>query len=552
MCPLKNNYLHMKLLNSILLAALMSMSQLTIAATTQAEVNAQLQHLPFPSFTIHVPTFPDKQYVVTDFGAIGDATTNSTKAINEAIATCSAQGGGTVIVPAGMYITAQIEMKSNVNLHLNTGAMIVFSPNIDDYPLVKSGSGYGINPLIYGTHLTNVAITGNGSFDGNGQYWRPVKKEKMTARQWNDLLKSGGVVDEKGNTWFPNQQAADGQAYLSSKKKSELTEADYQKVKTFLRPKMLSLEHCTNVLVEGITLKNPPNFNMIMRSIDGLVVHNVKVMNEWWIQNGDGLDIGNCKNVLMYDCTVNSGDDGICMKSSKSKTDEYSLENVVIKDCTVYHAHGGFVVGSNTDGNMRNIYVNNCSYTGTDTGLRFKSNIGRGGKVDHIFVDSVFMKDIAGEAIIFDLKYADAAAVQNKGMAKEERFVPDFSDISINHVVCDGAKAAFLVDGSQLPMVHNITVSNSIFKTDKGVASTLSDHVTFNHCSFTVKKKPAVALLQTQHWLFNQCTFQQPKGIVMRLSSSNTNNIELLQTPIQPDKIEYLDGATSSAVTIGK
>ena len=284
----------MKLLNSILLAALVSMSQLTVSATTQDEVNAQLQHLPFPSFTIHVPTFPDKQYVVTDFGAIGNGTTNSTKAINEAVAICSEKGDGTVIIPAGIYITAQIEMKSNVNLHLNTGAMIVFSPNIDDYPLVKNGSGYGINPLIYGTKLTNVAITGNGSFDGNGQYWRPVK------------------------------------------------------------------------------------------------------------------------------------------------------------------------------------------------------------------------------------------------------------------VVCDGAKAAFLVDGSQLPMVHNITVSNSIFKTDKGIASTLSDHVTFNHCPFTVKKKPAVTLMQTQHWIFNQCTFQQPKGIVMRLSSSNTNTIALHQTPIQLNEIEYLDGATSSALTIGK
>lgn len=542
----------MKLLKVIVLAAIFPLSQWSFGAITQDEVNALLQHLPFPTFAIHLPVFPNKQYVVTDFGAVGDATTNSTQAINQAIATCSKNGGGTVIVPAGMYITAQIEMKSNVNLHLNTGAMIVFSPNIDDYPLVKTGSGYGINPLIYGSHLTNVAITGNGSFDGNGQYWRPVKKEKMTPRQWSDLLKSGGVVDEKGTTWFPNRQAAEGQAYLSSKKKSELTEADYQKVKTFLRPKMLSLENCTNVLVEGITLKNPPNFNMIMRSVDGLVVHRVKVMNEWWFQNGDGLDIGNCKNVLMYDCTVNSGDDGICMKSSQSKTDEYSLENVVIKDCTVYHAHGGFVIGSNTDGNMRNIFVNNCSYTGTDVGLRFKSNIGRGGKVDHVYIDSIFMKDIANEAVLFDLTYNDNAAVKNKDAVTVDRFVPDFSQIFINHVVCDGAKAAFRVNGAVIPMVHYITVSNSIFKTDRGIFSNLSDHVTFNQCSFSVKEKPAVELIKTQDWLFNQCSFQQPKGIVMRLSGENTQHISLQKTPVSTAALEFLDGATTNAVNFIK
>ncbi|MGC9151715.1 MAG: glycoside hydrolase family 28 protein [Microbacter sp.] len=539
----------MKLLKLFLFAALVPLSQWTFGETTQDEVNALLQHLPFPSFTIQIPSFPDKHYLVTDFGAVGDATTNSTKAINDAIAACSKNGGGTVIVPAGIYISAQIEMRSNVNLHLNTGAMIVFSPNINDYPLVKTGSGYGINPLIYGSHLTNVAITGNGSFDGNGQYWRPVKKEKMTARQWSDLLKKGGVLDEKGTTWYPNHQAAEGQAYLSGKKKSELTEADYEKVKTFLRPKMLSLEHCSNVLVEGITLKNPPNFNMIMRSVNGLVVSHVKVMNDWWIQNGDGLDIGNCKNVLMYDCTVNSGDDGICMKSSRSSSDEYALENVVIKNCTVFHAHGGFVIGSNTDGNVHNIYVNNCSYTGTDVGLRFKSNIGRGGKVDHIYIDSIFMKDIANEAVLFDLTYEDNAAVKNSDVVTVDHFVPDFSDIFIRHVVCDGASAAFRINGSKFPMVHNISVANSIFKTDRGISSILSDHISFTNCDFTVAKKPAVDLSQTHDWLFNQCAFHQSKGIIMRLSGSNTQGIVLKQTPTDKEEIEYLDGASPGALS---
>ncbi|MBB3188006.1 glycoside hydrolase family 28 protein [Microbacter margulisiae] len=540
----------MKCVKLAVLIMLLVISRTTVAQTTQEEVNAKLQNLPFASFSVHVPTFPNKQYKVTDFGAIGDALTDCTKAINEAIEICSEKGGGIVIIPSGVYMTSQIIMQSNVNLHLNTGAMIVFSPNINDYPLVRNGSGYGINPLIYGTKLHNVAITGRGSIDGNGQYWRPVKKEKMTLDQWNRLVKSGGVVDAKGITWFPNQQAAEGQSYLSSKKKNELTEADYQKVKGFLRPKMLSLEHCTNVLIEGVTLKNPPNFNMIMRSINGLVIHDVKVMDDWWMQNGDGLDLGNCKNVLMFDCFVNSGDDGICMKSSRTKNGDYGLENIVIKDCSVFHAHGGFVIGSNTDGNMRNIYVNNCSYTGTDTGLRFKSNIGRGGEVDHIYIDSIFMKDIANEAIIFDLKYDDNAAVKNKGAIAEQGFVPDFTNININHVICDGAKTAFLINGSGISMVHQITISNSIFLTDKGIISTLSNDITLDHCKFFVKKKPSMILDHSQNWTLNHCSFHQGKGIVMRLVSPATTKIMLHNTLIQPSEIEYGDGAKSDIVSI--
>lgn len=542
----------MNFLNLIILSAFMMFHQGAGIKTDQQQVNAALRNLPFPSFTIHVPTFPDKHYVVTSFGAVGNATTNCTKAINEAIATCSKNGGGTVIVPAGMYITGQIEMKSNVNLHLNTGAMIVFSSDVQSYPLVKHGPGYYIKPLINGEHLTNVAITGQGSIDGNGQYWRPVKKEKMTAGQWNSLLKSGGMVSPNGKIWFPDKQSAEGLAYLSGKKRSQLTKADFMRVKAFLRPKMLSLEYCTNVLVEGITLKNPPDFNLIMRKVNGLIIHNVKVMDDWWMQNGDGLDISSCQNVLIYGCMVNSGDDGICVKSAPVKDRKFAVQNVVIKNCSVFHAHGGFVVGSNTNGNVRNVYVSNCSYTATHAGLRFKSNVGRGGEVRNIFIDTIFMKDIETDAVIFNLEYEDNAAVKHKGMVTKEHDIPDFTGIHINHVVCDGAKAAFVVNGSQMPMVQNITIRNSIFKTDAGILSKLSDSITFDHCRFVVKKKPSVKLQQTRHWVFDKCTFNQPEGPVVRLTGKNNSAIEFHQTPVQTRWIEYLEGASKKAVHITK
>jgi len=529
---------------------MVAMAHTSIAQITQQEVDSKLQNLPFPSFSIQVPAFKDKTYVVTDFGAVGNGLAINTKAINDAIAKCSEEGGGHVVVPAGLFITGQITMKSNVDLHLATGAMIVFSSNIDDYPLVKSGSGYSIEPLINGNNIENVAITGDGSFDGNGQYWRPVKKIKMNESQWKALLAKGGALNEKGDIWSPSQAAADGQSYLSSKKRSELTQADYEKVKPFFRPKMLGLSNSKNVIIEGITLKNSPDFAMNMRGINGMALKNVTVMNEWWAQNGDGLDISACRNVLIYHCTVNSGDDGICMKSSGNKPGEYNLENIVIKDCKVYHAHGGFVVGSNTDGNMRNVFVNNCSFTWSDTGLRFKSNVGRGGKVENIFIDGIYMKDIDSEAVIFDLKYEDAAAVKNVDYTRPESRVPDFNTISIKNVVCDGARSAFLVDGSNVPMVSNITVDSVVFKTDKGISTMLARNLTFKNCTFDFKEKTAVNLAQTSDVKFQNCFFVQGKGAAVRLSGDNTKNISVENSNISRQQIAVESGVDANTVVV--
>jgi len=525
-------------------------SQSVPAQITQQEIDEKLQNLPFPSFSIQVPTFRNKTYSILDFGAMGNGMAMNTKAINDAITKCSKEGGGHVIIPPGLFITGQITMKSNVDLHCETGAMIVFSSNIDDYPLVQNGSGYIIEPLINGANLENVAITGDGSFDGNGQYWRPVKKEKLNDRQWKMLLAKGGALNDKGNTWFPSQAAADGQNYLSSKKRSELTLSDYEKVKPFLRPKMLNLSNSKNVMIEGITLKNSPEFAMNMRNIDGLALKNVTVMNEWWAQNGDGLDLSSCRNVLIYNCTVNAGDDGICMKSSGNNPDVFSLENIVIKDCKVYHAHGGFVTGSNTDGNMRNIFVNNCVFTWSDTGLRFKSNIGKGGKVENVFVDGIYMKDIDGEAIIFDLKYEDAAAVKNVDFQILGSKVPNFNNISIKNVVCDGAKSAFLVDGSKIPMVSNVTVDNVIFKTEKGISSTLADKLTFKNCTFDCKTTPFVDLIQTSNVTFQNCVFPQTAGTMMQLSGANTKNISIEKSNITQQQITIGDGVDANTVVI--
>jgi len=202
----------------------------------------------------------------------------------------------------------------------------------------------------------------------------------------------------------------------------------------------------------------------------------VNIFNEWWAQNGDGIDISRCKNVLIYNCTVSAGDDGICMKSSGSKNDDEhaNLENVVIAKCVVYHAHGGFVIGSNTDGGMQNIFVTDCDFIGTDVGVRVKSNAGRGGLVKNIFIKNIFMKDIVHEAISFNTYYEDMPAGKIKSNASNviKDKTPNFTEFYFDSIYCNGAQTAISLTGLPEMPVNKIYFKNLVISSDKGFQAT--------------------------------------------------------------------------------
>src|SRR5690349_13717467 len=157
---------------------------------------------------------------------------------------------------------------------------------------------------------------------------------------------------------------------------------------------------------------------------EDLTVRNVYAKNPWYAQNGDGIDVESCKNVLIEDSKFDVGDDGICIKSGRDAEGRkrgMPTENVTIRNCVVYHAHGGFVVGSEMSGGAKNINVENCTFVGTDIGLRFKTTRGRGGVVENIYIDNILMKDIPGEAILFDMYYS---AIDPVALAGEKREAP--------------------------------------------------------------------------------------------------------------------------------
>jgi polygalacturonase len=419
------------------------------AITLSITITAQ-EKLPFDMPDVQQPTIPNHSVNIKDFGSVSDGITMNTDAIHKAIEKCATYGGGTVVIPPGLWLTGPITMKSNINLHADKGALILFSKNHSDYPLDDKGKS-AISP-INGENLQNIAFTGEGIYDGAGDSWRPAKKDKFTDSQWKQKL-ANGTLDPEGIVW---PKGVDPQRDL--------------------RPYMVLLSKCSNVLFEGPTFQNSPKFVIMPRNCTNLTLRNIKVLNEWSAQNGDGIDINGCKNVLITNCLLNVGDDGICMKSS-GKSTEPALQNVVITDCTVYHAHGGFVIGSNTDGGMHNIYVSNCNFMYTDVGLRFKSARDRGGLVDNIFIKDIYMKDIQNEAILFDTYYENKEPGKNNVTPSVNDKTPHFCKFHIENVYCNGAKQAIKIAGLPEMPIEDIEFNNITIKSKIGYTEQYSKNI---------------------------------------------------------------------------
>ena len=440
---------------------------------------------PFKMEAVKTPTFPDKKFTITDFGAKSAKKFLNTKAINDAIDACSAAGGGTVIIPAGTWLTGPIELKSNVNLYASKGAEINFTDDHTQYPMIapgNKGNKYVTKSPIYAYEATNIAVTGEGIFDGAGESWREVKKSKVDKTTWIMLQSKGGVLSNDGKVWWPSREAYAGEDYVKSlKSKDNVTADDYTAARDFLRPYMVYFIKCKQVLLEGITLKNSPKFVFYPNNCRDLTMNKVNVYNDYAAQNGDGIDISACKNVVIYQCTVNAGDDGICMKSSgKTETPQSAnLENIIIAECTVLKAHGGFVIGSNTDGGMNNIFITNCSFNGSDIGVRVKSNSGVGGYVHNIYIQDIYMRNIEQEAFSFTTDYANVTAGKSKKdvMPTETNKVPEFTDFYFKNIVCNGADRAFFLSGLPEKKIHHLYFDNVSVTSSKGFECKESEEI---------------------------------------------------------------------------
>jgi polygalacturonase len=369
---------------------------------------------------------PNGWFNVREHGAQGNGESLDTLAIQTTIDACAKTGGGTVLVPAGQYLTGAIFFRDNIFLHIDAGATLRGSENPDDYPVIAS-RWEGIDretysPLLSGSHLVNVGITGRGTVDGRGAYWWSRHRAKTLA--------------------YP-------------------------------RPRLIAFADCTNVLVENVTLTRSPSWTVNPIRCENVTVEKVSILNPHDSPNTDGINPDSCRNVHISNCHIDVGDDCIAIKSGVEAAGRKNLspsENITITNCTMVHGHGGVVIGSEMSGSVRNVAISNCVFVGTDRGIRLKSRRGRGGVVEDIRVTNVLMQDVLcpfSMNLYYHIGVKGNREIADKRAAPVNDGTPIFRRIHFSHVSVHGAQfaAAFLYGLPEMPIADvsfdDVTISMS-------------------------------------------------------------------------------------------
>ena len=274
-----------------------------------------------------------------------------------------------MIVPQGVWLTGPIELENNVELHLSDNSIVVFSQDKSLYPIVETVfegcKTFRCKPQLSAVRKSNVAVTGKGIIDGAGDIWRLGKKNEMPPMVWNECIQNGGILSEDGELWYPTESYYRGaKDAIQNIVPWAKTMEDFESVRDFLRPVMVNFRECDGVLLEGIVFQNSPCWNVHLSLSRDIIVHNIAVRCPWYAKNGDGIDIESCTNLLLTDSWFDVGDDAICIKSGKDEEGRrrgIPASNIIVDNCVCYHGHGGFVVGSEMSGGVKNIAVSNLS-----------------------------------------------------------------------------------------------------------------------------------------------------------------------------------------------
>ena len=506
--------------------------------------NYDWDHLP----VIHRPVFKKDTTNIKKYGAVADGITLNTKAINTAIEACSSKGGGVVLVPPGLWVTGPLTLRSNVNLHVDRAAILQFTEDKDQYPIV-AGNWEGhpaarCQSPISGTDLENIAITGGGIIDGNGDSWRWIAKDRLTEGEWKHKVASGGVVTEDGKTWFPSEKSLKGyRTKEAGVLKPGMTLSSFDDIRDFLRPNLLVLTNCKKVLLDGPSFQNSPAWCLHTLLCEDLTLYDVHVRNPWYAANGDGIDVESCKGVLIENSTFDAGDDGICVKSGRDEDGRRRgrpTENMIVRNDIVYRAHGGFVIGSEMSGGARNIFVSDCSFLGTDIGLRFKTVRGRGGMVEKIYVKNINMRNIVHQAVFLDMYYfakPPSIAEVYAGTAKTDtppisEATPQFRDIHISNIVCDGAEEGIFVRGLPEMNIRDIYLSDMVLKADKGAELIEAQHIGLKNIRLVTADttQPVVYVENSSDLHFDNLKYNAGANLLFSINGNKSTNINVANT----------------------
>lgn len=420
------------------------------------------------------PTFPDRDFRITDHGAMGDGRTDCTAAFRAAVQACAAAGGGRVVVPEGRWLTGPIHLRSNVNLHVRRGATIAFSQDPADYlPAVftrwEGMEMMGYSPLVYAFEQENVAVTGEGTLDGQGDetHWWPWKGAWKTHPEWanGDTQKPArdrlGAMVEAG-TPVAERVFAEG---------------------SFLRPQFIQPYRCRNVLIEGVTILRSPMWEINPVLCSNVTVRGVQIMTHG--PNNDGCNPESCRDVLIEGCVFDTGDDCIAIKSGRNadgRRINVPSENIVVRRCRMKEGHGGVTLGSEISGHVRNVFVEDCEMDSPnlDRALRFKNNALRGGILENVYVRNVRVGQVADAVFSVDLFYEEGqsgpfvpvvrnvemrnvtSARSRYGMYMRAYERSEISDIRLIDCRFDGVERGNVTEGVRRLVLDDVTINGQL------------------------------------------------------------------------------------------
>ena len=415
---------------------------------------------PFDMPPLKRPVFPDKTFDIRDFGAKPDGKTKNTLFFKKAIKACHDSGGGKVIVPKGTWLTGPIHLKSNINLHLEEGAEILFSTDANDYlPAVfvrwAGVECYNYSPLIYANGCTNIAVTGSGILNGQGRAWWHLFETELEPFQdkLRSIMKDNVPVKDRV---FTN------------------------------RPQLLVPINCKNVLIEGIIIKDSPFWNVQIIYCENVIVRKIIITGPG--HNNDGVNIDSTRNALIEHCFFSVCDDNTAVKSGINE-DGWRVnrpsENVIIRHCT---SRGGqwssmTAIGSEMSGGVRNVFIHDMDVDGTAIGLFLKSALGRGGFVENIHLKNINMRNIRYEPIRITTAYKAWLGSKEGGRA------PKFRNIHIQNLTSENSGAALKMIGQPQNPIENITLDNVSISAKEGMYITNVKDIFCNNINITPIEK---------------------------------------------------------------
>jgi polygalacturonase len=422
---------------------------------------------------VRAPIFPRRDFAITRFGAIGDGRTDCTEAFSKAIAACNRAGGGRVIVPEGEFLTGAIHLRSNVNLYVTRNATIKFDRDPKKYLPVVFTRWEGMelmnySPFIYAMGQTNVAISGQGVIDGQADcdHWWP----------WKGRPECGWRKGE------PEQSKARKLLYDMVEKGTPVKERIFGDG-AYLRPMFIQPYRCSNVLIEGVTLRHSPMWQIHPVLCTNVTIRGVRVEREANATdrtgpNADGCDPESCRDVLIKDCSFATGDDCIAIKAGRNNDGRrvgIPSENIVIQNCRMRDGHGGITVGSEISGGVRNVFAENCKLDSPNLNIaiRFKNNALRGGQLENFYFRNIDVGEVADATITVDFNYEEGAngphiprlrhlVVENLRSGKSKHAL-DLQGLSNAHVAdVQLANCTFdnVADGSVIKYVDGLSMKN--------------------------------------------------------------------------------------------